>query len=369
MAGEESEVFIDPWGATLIEDYRRVVEEFGLKPFTDEILRRLPNPNRLMRRKVVFCHRDLEVIIDAIQNRKPFYVLTGIMPSAEKIHLGTKMVVENLAYFQGQGAKTYLLVADLEAASTRGISLKESRRRALNFHIPAYIALGVDPEKTTFYFQSDNRTVMNLACELSRRVTISELRAIYGEITPGKIMGAMMMQADVLHPQLEERIPGVIPVGIDQDPHIRLARDLAKRTKARYGFIPPASIYHKFTPSLDGSLKMSKSRPETYIELPEDPKSVEKKLWDAFTGGRETAELQRKLGGRPEVCVVFELFKQHLIEDDEELNRIYEECKSGSRICGDCKTQATELMNRFMERFEDRLEEARELIPSITFIK
>ena len=114
---------------------------------------------------------------------------------------------------------------------------------------------------------------------------------------------------------------------------------------------------------------MSKSRPETYIELPEDPKSVEKKLWDAFTGGRETAELQRKLGGRPEVCVVFELFKQHLIEDDEELNRIYEECKSGSRICGDCKTQATELMNRFMERFEDELEKARELIPSITFIK
>ena len=366
---EKRGVYIDPWGATLIEDYRRVIEEFGLEPFTDEVLNQLPNPNLLMRRKVVFAHRDLKVIIDAIVNKKPFYALTGIMPSAEKIHFGTKMVVENLAYFQRQGAKTYLLVADLEAASTRGVSLKEARKRALNFHIPAYIALGVDPKKTIFYFQSENRKVMNLACELSKRLTMSELQAAYGVITPGKVVAALLDYSDILHPQLEERIPGIIPVGIDQDPHIRLARDLARRTKAQYGFIPPASIYHKYTPALDGTLKMSKSKPGSFIELPEEPESVEKKLWDAFTGGRETVAKQRELGGKPEICVVFELFKQHLIERDEKLNEIYNKCKNGDLLCGECKTLATELMNKFMEEFQNKLERARDLIPSLQFIK
>jgi len=152
----------------LIEDYRRMIEEFGLEPFTD-VLGALPRPNRLMRREIVFAHRGFSTIVEAIREGLPFYVLTGIMPSAERIHLGTKMVVENMKYFQDLGARTYLLVADIEAATTRGVSLEEGRRRALEFHIPAYLALGIDPKRTAFYFQSQNRTVMRLACTLSGR--------------------------------------------------------------------------------------------------------------------------------------------------------------------------------------------------------
>ncbi|RLI38990.1 hypothetical protein DRO60_02500, partial [Candidatus Bathyarchaeota archaeon] len=74
------EVLVDPWGAVLVDDYVRVMERFGLEPFTDELLKALPSPNKLMRRRVVFCHRDLWVIADAIRRREPFYVLTGIMP-------------------------------------------------------------------------------------------------------------------------------------------------------------------------------------------------------------------------------------------------------------------------------------------------
>ena len=363
----EPEFLIDPWGAVLVEDYRKIIECFGLKPFTDELLRMMPEPNRLMRRKVVFCHRDLEVILNAIRGGRPFYALTGIVPSAEKIHFGNKMVVENMAYFQRYASRVYMLVADIEAATVRGISLRESRRRAMEFHIPAYIALGLNPEKVTFYFQSENKSVMRLAHILSAKVTLSEFRAIYGEVTPGKMVAALLDVGDILYPQLEEPMPGVIPVGIDQDPHIRLARDLARRFRKEYGFIPPASVYHKYTPSLDGRLKMSKSRPGSYIEIPEPPESVEKKIWDAFTGGRPTAEEQRELGGKPEICVVFELFKQHLIEDDGELDRIYDACKSGEIICGDCKTMASELMKRFMEEFEERLEEAREIAKTLEF--
>ena len=77
-------------------------------------------------------------------------------------------------------------------------------------------------------------------------------------------MSALTQIADILYPQLEERMPGVIPVGIDQDPHIRLARDVVKRTKAKYGFFPPAGFYQKYTPALNGSLRCQRACPKAF---------------------------------------------------------------------------------------------------------
>ncbi|RLI08916.1 tryptophan--tRNA ligase [Candidatus Bathyarchaeota archaeon] len=370
VAGKGRGPLIDPWGSELPEDYVRIIEHFGLEIFTDELLEALPRPNRLMRRKVVFCHRGLWDIAEAIRERRPFYVLTGIMPSAGKLHIGTKLVIENFKYFQDIGAKeAFLLVADLEAVATRGLTLQEARRRALEFYIPAYIALGVDPDKTKFYFQSENRTVLKLMARFSAKVTMAEMEAIYGQLTPGKIIGALLDAADILYPQVREKMPGVIPVGIDQDPHIRLTRDLVRRTKAEFGFLLPASMYNKFTPSLDGSMKMSKSKPESCIWLPDDPEALEKKVWKALTGGRGSLAEQREKGGQPERCMVFELFKQHLVEDDGELDGIYEECRSGARICGECKTYAVELLRELMDDFTAKMEEARSLVRELEFVQ
>jgi tryptophanyl-tRNA synthetase len=123
---------IDPWGSELVEDYEKIVKDFGLEHFDSKLF---PNPNKLMRRGVIFAGRDLKQIADAIKNKKRFYVLTGIMPTGDKIHFGNKMVVESMKYFQDHGADTYILVADLEAAAARGVDLEEARKRALSFHI------------------------------------------------------------------------------------------------------------------------------------------------------------------------------------------------------------------------------------------
>ncbi len=356
---------IDPYGAELPEDYTKVIKDFGLEEFhVDDF----PNPNRLMRRGTVFAGRDLKNIAKAIKEKKPFYVLSGIMPSGERIHFGNKQVVENIRYFQEQGATAYILVADLEAAAARGISLEEGKQRAREFHIPAYIALGLDPKKTIFYFQSENKDVVHMAYEFAKKITLNEFRAIYGNADPGRIMSAVTQVGDILYPQLAERMPGIIPVGIDQDPHIRLTRDVVERTKARK-FFRPSSIYHKYTQSLNGALKMSKSLPESCIELPEDINKVKKKLKRALTGGRETVDIQKKLGGEPEKCMVFEMHKQHLIEDDNELKDIYNKCKSGDLLCGECKNIACDKMEQFMKSFEAGVEKARKDVDKLNFVK
>jgi tryptophanyl-tRNA synthetase len=356
---------IDPWGAELHADYAKIVQQFGLEVFDPSLF---PQPNRLMRRGIVFAARDQKVIADCIKRKKQYYALTGIMPSGDKLHLGNKMVVDQMRYFQEHGAKTYILVADLEAATTRGVTLETARKRALDFHIPAYIALGLDPKKTTFYFQSENKDVLHLAYEAAKHVTLNEFKAVYGSADPGRIMAAVTQAADILFPQLKQRMPGVIPVGIDQDSHIRLTRDIVSRTKSAHDFIPPAGMYHKFTPSLTGELKMSKSRPTGNIDMPEDAKEACRKIMKAVSGGRKTIEEQRKLGAEVEKDKVFELLKMHLVEDDKKLDKIYKDYKSGKMLTSELKQLACEKMTRFMDDFTAKLQKARAHLDALTFI-
>lgn len=356
---------IDPWGSNLIEDYAKLIKDFHLDFFDFNLF---PEPNRIMRRGVVFSGIDLKIISDCIKNKKPFYVLSGIMPSGRKIHFGNKMVVEMISYFQKQGGETYILIADLEAEATREISLEEAKKIALEFHVPAYIALGLDPKKTIFYFQSENIEVMHAAYKYSKKVTQAQFEALYGNADPERIFSAMTQVGDILFPQFKKRMPGIIPVGVDQLPHILLTRDIVNRMKLEKFYLPSAT-FHKYTPSLEGDYKMSKSKPESMIELPEDSKSACRKIKKAVTGGRDTLEEHRKLGAIIEKDMVFELLKQHLIEDDKELQYIYEEYKSGKMTSGELKEIACKKITEFMINLEKGIEKARKEITNLKFIR
>ncbi len=358
-------ILIDPWGSTLIEDYERLIKEFGLSTISST---QFPSPNRLMRRNIAFAGQDLDIIAECIKKKKKYYALTGIMPTADKIHLGNKMVIENMKYFQEHGAKTYVLVADLEAAAARGVTIEEARKRALQFHIPAYIALGLDPKKTIFYFQSQNMKVIQIAYEASKRFTHNEFRSAYGTADPGKVMSSLTQTGDMLFPQEEERMPGIIPVGIDQAVHIRLCRDYIRKAKEKKYF-PISSLYHKFTPALNGEFKMSKSMPDSCIEIPEEKVSFTRKIQKALTGGRNTIEEQRKLGAIIEKDMVFELLKHHLIEDDRELNKIYNDYKSGKILSSELKQIAIEKMEQFMKQFNAKFIKAQKQVSKLKFIK
>ncbi|MCH8908456.1 MAG: hypothetical protein IH840_15320, partial [Candidatus Heimdallarchaeota archaeon] len=183
------------------------------------------------------------------------------------------------------GAKVYVAVADLEAYNARQKSLKELREIAIEQYLLNYIALGLKPKNCEFYFQSErskdskkSNAYYRLASNFSRYATFNEFRGVYGEITPGKMNASLLQAADMYHPQLPEfegKISVVIPVGIDQDPHVRLARNMGNRFKDHI-FIPIASTYNLFLPSLKGEGKMSSSVGKT-IHFEDSPKDVETK--------------------------------------------------------------------------------------------
>jgi tryptophanyl-tRNA synthetase len=126
-----------------------------------------------------------------------------------------------------------------------------------------------------------------------------------------------------------------------------------------YGFMPPASLYHRFMTGLTGG-KMSSSKPDSHIALTEDPEEASKKVMRAVTGGRQSLAEQKKLGGEPDKCTVYELMLFHLSEDEKELKEIFEECKSGERMCGTCKKEAAERIKAFLTEHQREREIARE---------
>jgi tryptophanyl-tRNA synthetase len=263
----------------------------------------------------------------------------------------------------------------MEAYAARGIDFEESKELAISEYLTNYIALGLDVKKKniSIYLTSQNQKVTDLAYRLAKKVTFNEMRAIYGfsgSTNLAHMYVPMIQVADILHPQLTEcggPKPTVVPVGPDQDPHIRLTRDIAERFKNKYKFIAPSSTYHRFITGLTGD-KMSSSKPKTAIFLSDSPETAEKKVKSAKSGGRENLDEQRELGGIPEECVVYELLVYHLVESDEELKELYHDCKSGNIMCGECKMKAANIMRKFFENFskkrEEALKEAKKLLDS-----
>jgi len=431
---------IDPWSSTTYQDYARLRDEFGIEEFTEKIWNELPDPHKLLRRGVIFGHRGYDLILDFVKNKKPWAVLTGLMPSG-KMHLGHKMVIDQLIYYQKIGAEINIAVADIEAYATRNLSLKETKKYALSEFITNYIALGLKPKNCRIYFQSKNQDVKDLGYLLGKKINWSQMQATYGftgSTNMSHVVSPLVQTGDILHVQLKKyggNKPTLVPVGVDQDPHIRLSRDVAQsyrlynvtKTKDKkigvfvkvdekvrellksaegklnqmgfkkikkitdykaiyiddaeekdiskinielakiepkhggYGFFQPSATFHRFMTGLIGD-KMSSSKPESAIFLSDDPSIAKKKIMGSKTGGAISLEEQKKHGGKPDECVVYELFLYHLIEDDKKLQNIYKSCKKGEQMCGMCKKYASELMEKMLSDIKEKRKKAEEKI-------
>jgi len=364
---------VTPWEVKGNVDYNKLIREFGVSP-----LKELPevfNKSILFRRKIVFAHRDIQQILEAVKSKKKFVVMTGLMPTG-KFHIGHLILIQQLVFWQKLGAKLYIAVADLEAYNARGQSLEESRKIAVEEYLSNYLALGLKKENCEFYFQSNrspdgekSSAFYRLQNLLARHATFNEFKAVYGEITPGKMISALLQASDMLHPQLPEfegKCPVLVPVGIDQDAHLRLARDISRRIK-NPEFIQLSSTYNMFIPGLKGG-KMSSSDPLSYISPSDTAKEIKNKINKyAFSGGQPTMEEHIKKGGNPDIDVSFQYLKMLLEEDDEKLSQIYNDYKSGSLSTGELKSYTIEKLTSFLSKHQKAKEKAMKEVSSFVY--
>jgi len=409
---------INPWSNNQSVDVEKLFSDFGIDPIAP-VIPELPNVPYFMRRGIVVGHRDYHQIASAIRNRTPFHVLTGFMPSGHP-HLGHLMVMKEVVWHVEQGGNGYVTIADREAHAVRGISWEKCKEFGKEYLACLY-ALGFEGQT---YSQSKNERLKDLAFEAATKVNFSELSAIYGfspETDLAHADSVITQVADILYPQIDrEPAPTIVPVGIDQDPHIRLTRGIAhklrmftveerdgyisvrsknapeqaldavkaafphakkyaehvdikgapctevsvkvrliERAHGGFAFYTPSSTYHIFMPGLTGG-KMSSSIPESIISFYEPEATIRKKVMSGITGGKMTQEEQKRLGGEPDRCSLYLLNLFHMVTDDAELAEIRRKCVSGEMMCGHCKKETAERVVAFLRDFREKMDAATE---------
>jgi len=365
---EKNEMVVTPWEVRGKVDYERLIREFGTQPLTEELLQRIAKHtgelHLQLRRKLVFSHRDLDVVLDLYEKGTKFVLYTGRGPSGP-VHIGhlvpwifTKHLQDKFdtrLYFQMTDDEKFVVEDELKLEETKNFGYEN----ALDL-----IALGFEPEDTFIIFDvQDIDLLYDVALEVAKRVTYSTAKATFGfqdNTNIGWIFWpAIQAVPCFIHAKLTgENVPALIPAAIDQDPYWRVTRDIAQKL----GYYKPAQIHCRFLPGLGVGGKMSASEPETSIFTVDAPEAVKRKIWNAFTGGKATVEEQRKLGATPDICTVFQYFYYLFEGDDKKLSERERRCKNGEILCGECKNELTDRVNKFLAEHQKKREKARNII-------
>jgi len=434
---EEDDMIVTAFEVSGSIDYDKLIADFGSRPLTPYLLRRLENVtvkrgtvtklHRFLRRGIFFSHRDIDKIcgllegwygIDppdeneeyTINNNNsnddddddgvavveyvapttpcPIYLYTGRGPSSGAMHLGhlvpflftqwlqkaircplvVQMTDDEKFLFKGEyntddaGDGTAINDTTTSSSSLGGVNV--NNRTGDNLHHYArltvdnakdIIACNFDFQKTFLFSDLEyvGRMYPNVV-RIWKAVTVNQVNGIFGfdgTVNIGKtafpaiqaapsfgssfpiVLGGSGDGDDGVNTINASMLSCLIPCAIDQDPYFRMTRDVAHKLVPRKHPLggKPALIHAKFFPPLQGAKgKMSSSDPNSAIFLTDTDADIERKIKvHAFSGGRETKELQMKYGANLDVDVSYQWLR-FFLEDDDELERIGQDYASGS---------------------------------------
>jgi len=288
-------------------------------------------------------------------------ILTGDRPTG-KLHLGHYVgSLANRVRLQDE-YQCYFIVADLHVLTTRPErehidALRENVREM----VLDYLAAGIDPAKSTIYLQSAVHVVyeMNLLFEmlvtvprLSRLPSIKDMaRAAHidEETMPFGLLGYPVLQAaDILMPRAH-----LVPVGKDNESHVEITREIARRFNNLYGKVfPLPDVMIGEVPTLvgtDGQAKMSKSLGNA-IFLSDDAKTVRKKVFSMYTDpNRVRADIPGRVEGNP-VFIYHDVFNP----DKEEVQDLKTRYRAGRVGDVEVKDKLTTALNAFLDPLRER---------------
>jgi len=357
----EKKFVVTPWEVSGVVDYEKLIREFGTQPISEALARRLEaklgDAAYLVRRGIFFSHRDLNLVLDDYDKGKGFYLYTGRGPSGP-MHFGHILSFYFTKWLQDRfHVNVYIQITDDEKflEQKRHLSYEDTQKWTVE-NILEIIAVGFDPEKT--FVLQDTEFVGHaypLILKVARKINYSTAKSVFGFSGETNIGFSFYPSIQIL-PSLLEKKRCLIPSAIDQDPYWRIQRDIAESL----GYQKAAAIHSKFMPPLTGIAdKMSSSRPETAIYLTDDDKTVKNKIYKhAFSGGQSSIEEHRKLGGNPDVDVPFQWLYMFFEPDDERIEEIRSEYKSGQMLTGQIKDILVEKVTTFLHQHRERKEKA-----------
>jgi tryptophanyl-tRNA synthetase len=352
---------VTPWHVEGTIDYDKLIKQFGTEKITQELLKKIEKitgeNHFMLRRGVFFSHRDLGKIVDDHQKGKKFFLYTGRGPSGHT-HIGHLVPWVFAKWLQEKfdTSMYFQLTDDEKFYAKENLSLEQTKSFAYENALD-FIALGFKPEKTKIIINTQNiRTLYPIAAQVAKKVNFSNTKAVFGfknETNIGMIFYTSLQSA----PCFIEDMPVLIPLGVDQDPHFRITRDVAPKI----GRPKPALIHNIMIPSLTGpGGKMSASEESGTVYTTDAPEVVKKKINKyAFSGGQPTVEEHRKIGGNPDIDVSYQYLRIFFEPDDKKLKSIYDDYKSGKMLTGELKAILIDKVNSFLKEHQEKRERAR----------
>ncbi len=283
-------------------------------------------------------------------------MLTGFRPTG-RLHLGhlhgniTNMIKNQNDY------DNFFFLVDWHALSTEYQNPKNIKTNLLDCVIDL-IALGIDPEVTHLYRQSDIPEIAELELYLSMITPLSwlercptykeQMREIKSKdlSTLGFFSYPVLMAADILIVNSD-----IIPVGEDQLPHLEITREIARRFNFLYGnyFKEPAAMLSQATrvPGTDGR-KMSKSY-DNAIFLSDNFEIIKKKVRNMIT---DPKRIHLTDPGNPQICNVFTFYKLYKDSGIISIEEIENRCKNGQIGCTACKDEIAKIIFDSLKDFQ-----------------
>lgn len=363
------EFIVTPWHVEGDIDYDKLIKQFGTEKITESLLKKIEKATGeihfMLRRGVFFSHRDLARLLDENEKGKKFFLYTGRGPSGHT-HIGHLVPWVFAKWLQEKfDTNIYFQLTDDEKFFAKpGLTLEETRLFAYENALD-FIALGFKPDRTKIIINTKNiKTLYPIAAEVAKKINFSNTKAVFGftnETNIGMIFYTSLQSAPCF---IEDR-PVLIPLGVDQDPHFRITRDVAPKI----GKQKPALIHNIMIPSLSGpGGKMSASDESGTVYTTDSPDVVKKKINKyAFSGGQPTIEEHRKIGGNPDIDVSYQYLRIFFEPDDKKLKTIYDDYKSGKLLTGELKAILIEKVNAFLKVHQEKREKAKSQIDKFLF--
>ena len=362
----EKEFSVNPWEVSGKIDYDKLIKEFGVSKIDEKLLSRIKKHTKeihfMLSRGVFFANRDMNWLLDEYEKGNKFFLYTGRGPSGP-IHLGHLGTWAFTKWLQDKfNVELWFQFTDDEKFWFNKKPMEEIQKWTYENMLDV-IALGFDPKKTHFIVDTKNAGLMYpIAVKFADKITFSTVKSAFGftnDFSIGQIFYTSMQAVPAVIPSVlkGKNIPCLIPLAIDQDPHFRVARDVYPKL----GFYKPSIIHGMFLPPLTGADgKMSSSKSDMAILTTDTPDEVKKKINKyAFSGGRDTLEEHRKLGGNPDVDVCFQYLRMFFEPDDKKLKKIHDDYKSGKMLTGELKAYTIEKINEFLKGHQLRREKAK----------
>jgi len=279
-------------------------------------------------------------------------VFSGARPTGRQ-HLGNYLgAIQNYVALQNDYDCVYCVV-DVHALTT--VETTQDLRQNTVEMVLDWLAAGIRPEESIVFVQSHVPQVMELHTYLSMVTQFGKLtelptfkekvRQQPDNVNYGLVGYPVLMTADIVLYKTD-----IVPVGIDQAPHLEFAREIVRSFNYRYGtkvLIEP-QVKHtevKKVLGIDGKEKMSKSL-NNHIELALTPEETTARVREMVT---DPARIKRTDPGNPDVCNVYTMHKIFSPQADIEMVNV--ECRRAGIGCVDCKKLLAKNLNQHLEPF------------------